>query len=119
MSKQRKELDILSVVCFLICSFVLSLCIFYSQIMNTQLYKYTDRIRHADKLIRQESTGTPKEFAQKLKISESYLYTFLDELKTIGLPLKYSKRRLSYVYTKPVRMVIDIFIETPESPTTR
>jgi hypothetical protein len=80
--------------------------------MNTQLHKYTERLRRADRLIRQESTGTPREFAKKLNISESHLYGFLEELKIMGLPLAYSKTKLTYLYTRPVRFHIDISIET-------
>lgn len=79
--------------------------------MNTQLHKYTERLKRADRLIRQECTGTPKEFANKLNISESHLYGFLDELKTMGLPLTYSKSKLTYLYTHPVTLHIDISVE--------
>jgi hypothetical protein len=80
--------------------------------MTTQLLKYTERLRHADQLIRQEATGAPRFFAQKLGISESYLYGILDEMKVMGLPLSYNKTRLTYVYTKPVRLRIEIHVET-------
>jgi len=80
--------------------------------MTTQLLKYTDRLRHADQLIRLEATGTPRYFAQKLGISESYLYGILEEMKEMGLPLSYNRNRLTYVYTKPVRLHIEIGIET-------
>ena len=79
--------------------------------MTTQLIKYTDRLRYADQLIRLEATGAPRLFAKKLGISESYLYGILDEMKEMGLPLSYNKTRLSYVYTKPVRLRIEIGVE--------
>ena len=79
--------------------------------MTTQLLKYTNRLRHADQLIRLEATGTPRLFAQKLGISESYLYGILDEMKEMGLPLSYCKTRLTYVYTKPVKLRIEIGVE--------
>lgn len=79
--------------------------------MTTQLIKYTERLRHADRLIRLEATGSPRTFAKKLGISESYLYGFLDDMKEMGLPLAYSKTRLSYVYTRSVRLRIEIDIE--------
>lgn len=79
--------------------------------MTNQLLKYTDRLRRADHLIRLEATGAPRLFAQKLGISESYLYGILDEMKDMGLPLSYNKTRLSYVYTRPVRLRIEIDVE--------
>ena len=80
--------------------------------MTTQLLKYTDRLRQADQLIRMEATGTPRAFSQKLGISESYLYGILDEMKDLGLPLAYSKSKLTYVYTMPVRLRIEIDVVT-------
>lgn len=79
--------------------------------MTTQLLKYTERLRHADQLIRMEATGAPRMFAQKLGISESYLYGVLDEMRDMGLPLSYNKSRLTYFYTKPVRLRIEICVE--------
>ena len=79
--------------------------------MTTQLLKYTERLRHADQLIRMEATGAPRLFAQKLGISESYLYWVLDEMRDMGLPLSYNKSRLTYFYTRPVRLRIEISVE--------
>lgn len=79
--------------------------------MTTQLLKYTERLRHADQLIRLEATGAPRVFAKKLSISESYLYGILDEMKEMGLPLSYSKTKQTYHYTKPARLRIEIDVE--------
>ena len=79
--------------------------------MTTQLLKYTERLRYADQLIRMEATGAPRIFAQKLGISESYLYGILEEMKDMGLPLTYNRMKLTYVYSKPVRLRIEIDVE--------
>lgn len=79
--------------------------------MTNQLIKYTERLRQADQLIRLEATGTPRLFAKKLGISESYLYGILEEMKDMGLPLSYNKRRLTYMYTSPVRLHIEIDVK--------
>lgn len=71
------------------------------------LYDYLNRIRRLDNLIRQKRTGAPKELAEKLGISERWLYTLLDELKTeLNCPIRYDRRRRSYVYKKPGKVVI-------------
>jgi hypothetical protein len=63
------------------------------------LYTYLNRIRRLDDLIRRKSTGTPKELANKLDISERWLYVLLDELKNeLGCPIKYDRKRRSYIY---------------------
>jgi hypothetical protein len=79
--------------------------------MNTQWYKYTERLRYADRLIRMEGTGNPKEFADKLHISESHLYVLLEEMKLMGLPVAYNKTKSTYVYTQPVQLHIRIEIK--------
>lgn len=66
------------------------------------LYDYLNRIRRLDALIRQKRTGSPKELAEKLDISERWLYILLDELKTeLDCPISYDRRRRSYVYKNP------------------
>jgi hypothetical protein len=71
------------------------------------LYNYLNRIDRLDALIRQKRTGTPKELAEKLDISERWLYSLMDELKTeLGCPIRYCRRRRSYVYDEPGKIVI-------------
>jgi len=71
------------------------------------LYDYINRIERMDTLIRRKSTGPPKELAEKLNISERWLYIFLDELRSeLDCPIKYDRRRRSYVYEVPGRVTI-------------
>jgi hypothetical protein len=62
--------------------------------------KYFERLQNIDRLIRIKATGTPKEFAQKLYISESRLYSCLSLMKDLGAPVRYCKQRQSYYYEK-------------------
>ena len=78
--------------------------------MTAQFTKHSNRMKHADRLIRLKATGSPKEFAKRLNISESHLYNVLDELRLLGTPLSYDKIRLSYFYTRPVQLRIEIAI---------
>ena len=52
-----------------------------------------------EKLIRQGCTGTPDEFARRLSISRSTLYELIDELKSYGVEIKYSRRKNSFYYS--------------------
>ncbi len=68
-------------------------------------------------MIRRKSTGTPKELAEKLNISEPLLHIFLDELRTeLDCPIRYDRRKQSYVYEIPGRVTIgfESEIETEE-----
>jgi hypothetical protein len=73
--------------------------------------KYVDRYRKIDRLIHMQCTGSPREFASKLGISESHLYFCLKELKDYGLPIAYSQYKMSYYYRERVKLRINVFIE--------
>jgi predicted DNA-binding transcriptional regulator YafY len=51
-----------------------------------------------DSLIRQKSTGTPIELAQKMGLSVSLVYRYLNTLKEFGAPVRWCAYTRSYVY---------------------
>lgn len=85
----------------------------------TQLFINIDRINLLDKLIRQRRTGTPDELSARLGISVSRLYVVLDELKTLGAPICYSRRLLTYYYEQEFAISIAVNIEELETSQTR
>jgi len=60
--------------------------------------KQLERLKKMHQLIKMGNTGTPKEFAIKLRISESQLYNILDDLKDKGFPIGYSRSLKTYEY---------------------
>ena len=60
-----------------------------THIMNLidQIY----RLQRINQLIRMKATGPPCQFSNRLGISERQLYRLLDELKSYGLPIEYSR----------------------------
>lgn len=71
------------------------------------LHTYLNRIHRLDALIRQKRTGTPGELADKLGISERWLFSFLEEIKTeLDCPIHYSRLQRSYIYNKPGKVFI-------------
>ncbi len=71
------------------------------------LHNYLNRIRRLDALIRQKRTGPPRVLADKLGISERWLYIFLEELRTeLDCPIYYDRMRRSYIYDKPGKVII-------------
>ena len=52
------------------------------------------------------NTGSPKEFANRLNLSESQLYNILEDLKIRGFPINYSRRLRSYVYNDDCELEI-------------
>ena len=62
------------------------------------------RLHRMDQLIRLKATGSPKEFAARLQVSQSMMYKNLDVLKSLGGPITYCKASESYRYETPVRL---------------
>jgi len=48
------------------------------------------KLQQADQLIRFKGTGTPKEFAERLQVSEPALYLLIEEMKSFDFPIDYS-----------------------------
>ena len=51
-----------------------------------------------NKLIDQEKTGTPTEFAKKLNVSKTKLYELIDEIRSFGKDIKYSRKEKTFYY---------------------
>ena len=68
---------------------------------TTMLWKLHQRLTHIDRLIRLKATGSPKELAKKLCITERAWYKFRDELiNDLHLPIAYCPHSRSYIYTE-------------------
>ena len=72
------------------------------------LIKYIERIRHIDSLICRRATGTPEEFANKLGIRRSTLFLSLQEMRELGVDIRYSCIQQSYYYADNRRIKIKI-----------
>jgi len=59
---------------------------------------FNNRLYEIHKHICSENTGSPDEFAKKLKIKRRRLYYILEELKISGAVIKYSRKRASFYY---------------------
>jgi hypothetical protein len=67
-----------------------------------------------DSLISMMSTGTPVEFAEKLGIRRSTLFLSLQEMREMGVDIKYSCFRQSYFYADNRRIKIKLENILPE-----
>jgi biotin operon repressor len=71
-----------------------------------------------DLLISMMATGTPEEFAEKMGMKRSTLFESLQEMRAIGVDIKYSFIRQSYYYADNRRIKIrleNIFPEKTDS----
>jgi hypothetical protein len=61
-----------------------------------------------DSLIAMKATGPPEEFAYKMNLSRSMLFETLQEMKGMGVDIRYSNIRESYYYGDERRIVIKV-----------
>jgi hypothetical protein len=65
------------------------------------LFKLRQRLSYLNQLIKQKATGSPKELARKLCITERAWYKLRDELvNDLNLPIDYCPHSRSYIYTE-------------------
>lgn len=56
-------------------------------------------MQYLQELIEKESTGTPKELARRLGISERMVYRYVDNLKIGGKLISFSRTKNSYIFS--------------------
>lgn len=69
------------------------------------------KLKYLHWLITQNATGSPKQFAKKLGMTERSVYRIIDDLRLSGFPIRYSEHKKSYQYDKSVTVIIEISIE--------
>ena len=73
--------------------------------------KQLERLRKAHKLIQSENTGTPREFANKLYISEREIYRILEYLKEVDAIICFSRNANSYYYTSDFDLMVHVSVK--------
>jgi hypothetical protein len=71
-----------------------------------KLFEYLDRISMVHKLVSRKRTGTPEEFAGRLGVSRTSLYELIDELRSRGAPIVYSKSAKTFLYSEPYDIAV-------------
>jgi biotin operon repressor len=62
-----------------------------------------------DYLIRKKATGNQKELARKLGMSRSMVNEYIKEMKELGFPIGYCRKRNTYYYLEEGYMVERLF----------
>jgi predicted DNA-binding transcriptional regulator YafY len=68
--------------------------------------KYINRLKAIDQLIKLKMTGSPKELAARLGISERQVFRYIDNLQELGGKIEFDKSLNSYVYTAEIELLI-------------
>lgn len=72
--------------------------------------KTLERLQQLHQRIVQENTGTPKEFASFMNISERSLYKLIEQLKDFTAPICYNRISNTYYYTHDFELQISISV---------
>ena len=76
-----------------------------------KVFEYLDRITLMHKLVSRQKTGTPEEFAKQLGVSRTSLYELIDELRSRGAPIVYSKSAKTFFYKQPYDIAISCSLQ--------
>ncbi len=71
-----------------------------------KFFEQLERLEQMHQLIKMRATGAPKEFAQKMGVSESTLYELLNIARELGACIEFSRSRRSYIYRNPMSLQI-------------
>ncbi len=71
-----------------------------------KVFEYLDRIGRMNLMLQHRHTGTPVEFARRLGVSRTCLYEMIDELRSRGAPILYSKSGKTFYYEHPYDITI-------------
>lgn len=75
--------------------------------MSKLFPKMVDKLHRIDQLIRMKATGQPHELADRLEVSPSTLYEYIDIMRNVLLaPIRYCNIRRSYVYESDGKLFI-------------
>ncbi len=72
--------------------------------------KNLERLQQLHNLILHEKTGTPKELARLMGISQRSVHMLLDQLKDYGAKIRYSRSRKTYCYTDDFDLKVTVSI---------
>ena len=75
------------------------------------LIRYIQKLQLLDKLISRKSTGNQISFCKKTNMSRSLLNNYIKEMKELGFPIEYDKKRQTYYYSEEGRLTPNLFIQ--------
>lgn len=76
-----------------------------------KIFEYLERINRMNRLLLRRRTGTPDEMARQLGVSRTTLYELIDELKSRGAPIEYSKSLRTFYYSQPYDISISCTLQ--------
>jgi hypothetical protein len=72
--------------------------------------KNIERLQQIHALIETETTGTPRELAKRLHISERLVYHLIEQLKDYDASIRYDRSRKTYYYEDEFELHVKISV---------
>ncbi len=69
-----------------------------------------ERLQQLHTLIEKERTGSPKELASRMKVSERLVYLLIEYLKDYNANIRYDRGRRTYYYCDDFQLDIQISV---------
>ena len=73
-------------------------------------FKQIERLQKVHKLIAQRNTGTPKQFARNVHVSERHLYNIIEYLRELDAIVCYDKKFQSYYFEESFDLDVQISV---------
>ena len=84
-----------------------------------KLAKQIALLERVDQLIQLEATGSPKQLAKRLQVSEATVFRIIETMKGLNAPVCYDFNKRSYVYTEPTKFRCGYYIEQLDATSER
>ena len=69
------------------------------------------QLRKLHGMIVLETTGSPKQLARNMRISERHLYHLLEQLRDMEAPIRFNRRANTYFYTNEFDLLVNISVQ--------
>jgi len=66
--------------------------------------KQKKKLAQIDQLIRTEATGSPENFACKLRLAKSTMYEYINYMKELGAEIIFDRHRNCFKYKRPCKL---------------
>lgn len=76
-----------------------------------QLTKQIALLERVDQLIRLKATGSPKQLAERLQVSEATVFRIIETMKEMNAPVCYNIASQSYSYTETAKFTCGFFVQ--------
>jgi len=69
------------------------------------------QLRKLHGMIKLESTGSPKEIARHMNVSERHIYHLLEQLREMEAPICYNRRTNTYFYSGSFDLLVNVSVQ--------